>query len=179
MAMKIILAVVILLVIALVSVMIFFKVAVRSRDMVRKPIEQAYGTGERRALVLFQPSNHGGNVPITLAMAEALVEEGYTVTVNYPSELVPYDLEDYDALLFGTNVYVGETAQPLKKYLTSHKFSGKKVVLFVTGRLTEQPELETLKKLVPDGNEVHAIKVRPTEQQRLIDFVKESLCVTA
>lgn len=175
MAIKILLVVAILLIILLVTVMILFKVTVRSRDTVKKPNERVYGTGERLALVLYQPSNHGSNIKPTLAMAQALAEEGYTVTVNYPSELLPYRVEDYDALIFGTNVYLGETAQPLKKYLCAHPFTGKKVVLYLTGSASEAPELEPLQKLIPGGNEIHTIKVRASEQQRLADFVKDAL----
>ncbi len=156
----------------LIAAMALLKGAVRKRDRVRSPEERTYGAGERAALLLYQPSNHGGNVPLTQALAEQVAALGYTVTVNYPSEQLPYNPEDYDLLIFGTNVYMGEVAEPVKKYLSAHPFADKRVLLYVTGKLAERPELDALAALVPPGNEVAGVKLRAQEPEKLLDFAR-------
>lgn len=155
--------------------MVFFKLTVGRRDSWRRPEEKRRGTGEKRALLLYQPSNGGHNIPQAEALAGLLAEEGYTVTVNYPSGQLDYDPGQYDLLAFGTPVYMGETAKPLHQYLESHPFTGKRVLLFVNGRDEKAPELEALKLRVPEGNEVFGIKVANQDTKRLLEFAKEHL----
>lgn len=159
----------------LVAAMVGLKITVRSRDRVRLPDEKVYGRGSRRALLLYQPSNRGGNVNLSLGLAKVLGEEGYTVVVNYPSELLPYCPEDFDLLLFGTNVYLGETAKPLQSYLHSHPFTGQRVILYVTGQSAASPELAALEGQIAGDNEVYSIKIKPGDQEGLIRFVKAHL----
>ena len=163
----------VLLVSGLIAAMALLKGAVRKRDRVRSPEERTFGAGERGALLLYQPSNHGSNAPLTQALAEEVAALGYTVTVNYPSEQLPYNPEDYDLLIFGTNVYMGEVADPLKKYIAAHPFAGKRVLLYVTGQLTEHAELDALAALVPPGNEVAGVKLRAQEREKLLEFARD------
>lgn len=158
-----------------VTVMILLKSTVRTRDRVRRPDERVYGAGNRRALLLYQPSNRGSNVNTTLALAKVLGAEGYTAIVNHPSEVLPYRPEDFDLLLFGTNVYLGQTAKPLQSYLRAQRFTGKRVILYVTGSLAGAPELAELAGCVPPGNDVRTVKLKSGEQDKLIDFVKANL----
>lgn len=162
-----------LLAAALVGAMVFFKFTIGRRDSWKRPEEKSYGGGERKALVLYQPSNGRHNVPLAEALAKALARLGYAVTVNHPSDQVEYDPMDYELLAFGTPVYMGETARPLRRYLEGHPFSGKKVLCFVTGRTPEAPELESLQKLVGEGNEVRGVKVQPGETEKLLTLAGE------
>ena len=164
-----------LLVAAAVVMMVFFKLTAGRRDGWRKPGEQLCGAGPRRALFLYQPSNGGHNAAQAQALAGFLAGMGYAVTVNYPSPQLDYDPAEYDLLVFSSPVYIGETAKPLRDYLAGSRFTGKPVLLYVTGLLKEQPELTALEALVPPGNQVSAIKVKSTETGRLLDFARQAL----
>ncbi len=152
--------------------LIFFKFTAGRRDSWRMPDEKIVGDGTRKALLLYQPSNGGHNVPLADALARQVAEQGYTVTVNHPSERVTYDLEGYDLLLFGTPSYLGETSKALRSYIKAHPVWGKRILLFVTGTLSDAPELEALKGLFPPENEVYSIKITTAESARLLDFSK-------
>ena len=104
------------------------------------------------------------------ALARALVRAGHTVTVNFPSPLLDYDPMDYDLLVFGGSVYMGEVARPLKDYLSSLRFRGRQVLLFAVGDLDRSPELASLRLCVPAGNQVRSIKVKPGEAALLCQF---------
>lgn len=158
-----------------VAAMIFFKLTVGRRDSWRRSEEKRFGTGEKQALLLYQPSNGGHNGPQAEALAKLLAEEGYTVTVNHPSDQAGYDPARYALLVFGTPVYMGETAKPLHRYLETHPFTGKRVLLFVNGLDEKAPELEALKLRVPEGNEVYGIKVSNKDTGRLLGFARAHL----
>ncbi len=156
--------------------MVFFKLTMGKRDSWRKPEETIYGTGAKKALLLYQPSNGKHNVPLAKALAEDLAGRGYTVTANYPSEQLTYDPADYDLILYGSPVYMGETSKALRNYIQSHPVTGKDVLLFVTGMQTEQsPELEALKLLFPDENHISTIKLSTKETQKLLDYARMQL----
>lgn len=161
-----------ILVVCGVAGLIFFKFTVGRRDSWRMPDEKIMGDGARKALLLYQPSNGGHNVPLAHALAQQVAKQGYTVVMNHPSERLTYNLEEYDLLLFGTPSYLGETSKALRSYIKSHPVWGKHIFLFVTGGVTEAPELESLKSLFPVGNELHGIKITTAEKARLLDFAK-------
>lgn len=96
-----------------------------------------------------------------------LARAGHTVTVNYPSPVLQYDPMEYDLLIFGGSAYMGEVGRPLKNYLSSLRFSGKKVLLFVVGELERAPEMAGLRLCVPAGNQVRSIKIRPGQEKQL------------
>lgn len=155
-----------------VAAMIFFKLTIGRRDSWRSPDEQTVGSGERKALLLYQPSNGRHNVPMAEALARQVADRGYTVTVNHPSEQLTYDPAEYDLLLYGTPVYMGETSKALRNYVQAHPVTGKQIILFVTGMQEKAPELEALKLLLPDENLVSGIKVGAKETEKLLDFAK-------
>ena len=163
-----------LLAAAAVGLMVFFKLTVTIRDTRRRSAEKRVGQGARKALLLYQPSNAKRNVAQAEALAARLAEMGYAVTVNHPSEDLPYAPGDYDLLVFGSPVYMGETARPLRRYLETHPFTGKRVLLYVDGLDRERaPELETLKELIPAGNQLHTVKVAPRDRETLLAFAAE------
>ncbi len=160
---------VVMLLLAL-AAMVFFKLTMGARDSWRKPEEKIVGNGGKKALLLYQPSNGRHNVPLAMALAELAAQRGYTVTVNYPSEQLEYDPAEYDLLLYGGSVYMGETSKALRNYIQAHPVTGKDILLFLTGLRPESPEGEALKLLLPDANRVNAIKVSVKETERLLDF---------
>lgn len=142
----------------------------RRRDLVRRPSEKQVGFGFKKALLIYQPSNRGRTRAIAWSLAQTLARAGHTVTVNFPSPVLQYDPAEYDLLVFGGNAYLGEVARPLKDYLASLTFKGKKVLLFVVGDLEKAPELAALRLCVPAGNQVRSIKIRPEEGKKLCQF---------
>lgn len=142
----------------------------RKRDLTRRPKEERFGLGFKKALLIYQPSNRGKNVPIVLALARALAAAGHSVTVNVPSPVLDYDPMEYDYLIFGGSAYMGEVGRPLMDYLARLKFKGKKVLLFVVGDMEKAPELAGLRLRVPGGNSVRSIKIRPGEGNKLNEF---------
>ena len=149
---------------------LIFYWTVRRRDLVRRPVERQVGYGFKRALLIYQPSNRGRNNAIAWALARALARAGHTVTVNYPSPVLQYDPMEYDLLIFGGSAYMGEVGRPLKNYLSSLRFSGKKVLLFVVGELERAPEMAGLRLCGPAGNQVRSIKIRPGQEKQLSQF---------
>ena len=107
---------------------------------------------------------------IAWALARALAKAGHSVTLNYPSPVLGYDPQSYDLLIFGGSVYMGEVGRPLKDYLSSLRFHGKQVLLFVVGDLEQSPELAGLRLCVPEGNQIRSIKIRPGEEKKLCQF---------
>ena len=142
----------------------------RRRDLVRRPVEKRVGYGARRVLLIYQPSNRGRNHAIAWALARALARAGSTVTLNYPSPVLNYAPQDYDLLIFGGSAYMGAVGRPLKDYLSSLRFQGKQVLLFVVGDLERAPELAGLRLCVPEGNQIRSIKIRPNEGKKLCQF---------
>lgn len=155
-----------------VAAMVFFKLSIGKRDSWRSPDEKIVGSGEKRALLLYQPSNGKHNLPLAKALAELLAQRGYTVTVNYPSEQLTYDPAQYDLLVYGSPVYMGETSKALRNYIQAHPVTEKQVLLFVTGMSEKGPELEALKLLLPDENRIYGVKVSVKERSKLLDFAK-------
>lgn len=142
----------------------------RRRDLIRRPVEKQVGYGARKALLIYQPSNQGSNHAVAWALARALAKAGHTVTLNYPSPVLSYDPQDYDLLIFGGSAYIGAVGRPLKDYLSSLRFRGKQVLLFVVGDLERAPELAGLRLCVPEGNHIRSIKIRPDEEKKLCQF---------
>lgn len=142
----------------------------RRRDLVRRPVEKQVGFGFKKALLIYQPSNRGRNHAIAWNLARTLAKANHTVTLNFPSPVLKYDPNDFDLLVFGGSAYMGELGRPLKDYLSSLKFKGKKVLLFVVGDLEKAPELAGLRLCVPAGNQVRSIKIRPDEGNKLSQF---------
>ena len=86
--------------------------------------------------------------------------------------LLGYDcIEDYEA----GSAYLGAVGRPLKDYLSSLRFRGKQVLLFVVGDLERAPEMASLRLCVPAGNQVRSIKIHPDEGKKLCQFAQASV----
>ena len=151
------------------TVLLLYRV-LNQRDQVHKPHETIYGVGFKRALLIYQPSNRGGNRLAAQILAEALAQAGYTVTVNHPSRRLEYDPMGYDLLIFGGAAYLGGLARPLIDYASRLKYTGRRVLLYVTGDMERTPELAAFRLCVPAGNRVRSIKIRPWEGKKLAEF---------
>ena len=171
----------ILIIVAIVVVFIvcagaLFVTTVKSVDKEHVPSEVVVGTGERSALVIYEPSKSSKTKDISMAIADTLAGEGFTVTINHPSPQLAYNLEDYDVIAFGTPVYAGQISSVLKSYVESNPVENKQILVYVTGAAPDDlKELEEMASWISAGNSVISIKVTKHNSGQLSDFVKENL----
>lgn len=147
---------------------------VKALNARHEPKELKFGSGKKSALVVYQPTKHGAEAGLTMALADYLAQNGYTVTVNYPSHELKYILSEYDLLALGSGVCLGRVSPILSEYIMTHPFKNKKVLMYTVGRnagdLTDLNELKIL--IDAQNNEVHAIKVSKEQEAELIAFVR-------
>ena len=139
----------------------------------RAPNERRFPLeGGKRALLLYQPTRHDTASRYAVQIAEGLNERGYDVTVNFAGESLPYDLNDYELLIFGTGAYMSMGAIPVRRYLRNHPFSRKQVVLFSVGsNLQADPEIEQMKaeiKAIKESRNLDAIPDGISEKKKAI-----------
>lgn len=146
---------------------------VRTLNTWREPQELKFGDGKKSALVVYQPTKHGAEAELTMTLADYLAQNGYTVTVNYPSHELKYILSEYALLAFGSGVCLGRVSPILSEYIMMHPFKNKKVLVYTVGRNTaDLTDLNELKILIDaKNNEVHSIKLSKGQNAKLTDFV--------
>lgn len=138
------------------------------------PNEVKLGSGEKTAIIIYQPTKHNTAYNITMAIANTLVKNGYTVTINYPSNDINYNLSQYDLIIFGSSVYVGKPSPVLGNYILRNKFRGKKVLIYTVGSLiNDDSDLKELKVLLDGVNDVKAIKVKKGQENIIEQFVEK------
>lgn len=140
----------------------------------RTPKEERYGGEQgKNALILYQPSPHGTVDIAAKRAALALNEKGYTVVMNYPSDLLDYDLDQYEVVCLGSAVYIGKVSAALTNYIKKHPFTGKRVFLFLIGKETEEKgELERTEALIGTGNAVSRVKVMRGQESLADDIIR-------
>ena len=160
--------------VAFLVVMLVMKHMMKKLMEERAPNERRFPLeGGKRALLLYQPTRHDTASRYAVQIAEGLNGRGYDVTVNFAGESLPYDLNDYELLVFGTGAYMGMGAIPVRRYLRNHPFSRKQVVLFSVGsNLQSDPEIEQMKTEIPHGNILYRIKVSRNQEDVMADFLK-------
>lgn len=131
------------------------------------------GTGKKQALLIYQPSNGDTTKNIGQEIAEKLAQDGYTVTINMPSEKTNYNINNYDLLVFGSPVYFGKFSTPLKNFMTNEKIENKNTIIFITGKFTKEhkEELE-MKALLDPSNNIYTIKTNQEEVKELHKFME-------
>ena len=176
MGVKILIAVVAVLVLVIAGALIWYFTTINCIKKVHTPNEAAFGTGDMRALVIYEPSKHDTTKDMSTLLAETLADNGFTVTVNYPSSQLAYRWEDYDIIALGSPVYVKEVSPVLKEYVLNNPIEGKRIILFATGFETDETlELAEMASWVSSNNSVVSIKVSKDDGERLVAFIKENL----
>lgn len=109
-------------------------------------------SASHKALVVYQPSMITNSTKnIAYQISNGLKDEGYEVTVAHPGKSLTTDLSAYDAVVFGSPVYMGQTSSVLNDYIKNIKnLKNQKVILFVTGSADDSVQLDSLGKLIPD-----------------------------
>ena len=174
---KIILIILGVLVVLFIADYVFFKIYLNLNTKELSPNEKILnGNADKKALVLYQKSKHDTATNITMALAEELNENGYTVVINHPSSELNYNVEDYDLLVFGSAVYMGTVSEPLQKYIDNAPLEGKDVVVYsVGGSLDEKQELELLKDKASRAKSVKGIKVSKGQEDVMKSFIKKCI----
>lgn len=172
---KIVLIIGILIIVVGITGITRMRMTLARNGKARKPKELIYdGRSGKNALVLYQPSPHGTVDVMAKAAAEALQDMGYTVTLNYPSEELDYDLNSYQVLAFGSAVYMGSVSGALVHYIKNCTFAGKKVFLFSVGKnLREKSELAFMEKFIGEGNMVSKLKVSKGEEKLVEKIIRQ------
>lgn len=134
------------------------------------------GNNKKNALILYQKSRHKTATNITMGIVKFLNSKGYNVTVNHPSSINKYNIEEYEIVFLGSAVYMGTVSEPLIKYIESNKFSGKKVIIYLIGLVTEKnTEIELLKNKINGACLVEGIKVKKGEEAKIEDLIEKVL----
>lgn len=133
----------------------------------------------KKALIIYQPSRTELTSKMADTIGQTLNKSGYEVTINYPSENISYDISKYEIIVFGTPVYMGQPSPVLEKYIKEiNDFSGKKVMIFVTGQLkNDTKEVEYLSELIKGESKIEKIKLIKGETdiatESVNDLIKE------
>lgn len=138
------------------------------------PDEMIVGNGTKRALIIYQPSHNDTTSDVTLELAQQLAGRDYTVTVNYPSTVLTYDLDRYDVIAFGTPVYMGRVSSVLESYIKSLSFGEKSILLYSTGmNLEDTSELSEMADWVNGINTINAIKLGKASPEIIEWFIDQ------
>lgn len=147
---------------------------VSSSNKVHEPDEVVVKGGEKKALLIYQPSKSSMTKDASLKLADVLKEEGYTVKVNYPSDKLNYDLNDYDVLAFGSPVYAGQVSTVLKDYMNNNPVENKKIIVYSVGSIpNNQDELNALEASVKGSNDIFKKKYTKDTEDDFYKFIKE------
>lgn len=173
---KILIAAAAVLVLVISGALIWYFTTISCIKKVHSPNEASFGTGDMRALVIYEPSKHDTTKVMAALIAETLADNGYTVTMNYPSSQLTYRWEDYDMIVLGSPVYVKKVSPVLKEYVLSNPIEDKHIIFFATGFETDETlELAEMASWVSTNNLAASIKVSKRDGERLVAFIKENL----
>lgn len=141
-------------------------------------VEQVYeesvweSQGNRNALILYQKSRFSLTQDTVICMAETLQKVGYSVVANHPRHDLLYEIQDYDLVVLCSPVYGGTVSQPLLDYASSHDFSGRNVVVVITGKdLSTDAEIGMVMDAVKGTDDINGIKTDRADN----DFARQFL----
>lgn len=166
----------VVLLIILFFISIIIKRDLDSLSIIHQPNQVDLGNGEKTALIIYQPASSRSVTQITMALAEALVQNSYKVTVNFPSDSLNYDLSSYDLIAFGSGVFMGSVSSTLCNYMFQNKFRNKKVLIYTIGqKLKDTSDLSELKIQLDNRNDIYSIKLKKGQEAEMRHFVNEML----
>ena len=122
------------------------------------------------ALLVYQPGLSNFQTRVSEAFAEGLADAGWRIAVTTASREAPADLEAFDLAVLGSPVYGGTPGKALASYIERvGDFSGKPVVILLTGAGDVQPAIEFSEAMVTKagGRPIHGLgltAMRPNEQ---------------
>ena len=129
--------------------------------------------GEKKALVLYEPSKHNKADKLNRLLAETLQKQGYEVTVNYLCRGGRYSLEEYEVISLGNHTYMGKISSSVGEYLKKKRPVRKKLIFFMTGMFPyREKEFKEIVEKVEEGNEIFCIKGMVNETEEIEEMIK-------
>lgn len=129
--------------------------------------------GEKKALVLYQPSKHNTADKLNRLLAETLQKQGYEVTVNYLCVGERYSLEEYEVISLGSPVYSGKISSLMGEYLEKKRPIRKKLIFFITGMLPyREKEFKGIIEKAEEENEIFCIKGMVNETEEIEEMIR-------
>ena len=102
-------------------------------------------------------------------------KKGYTVTINYPSDELKYDLDKYDTIVFGSPVFAGKVSPVLEEYIERNSIENKKVIVYTTGKFSnKKDELGKLESCISSNNEIYGEKYTKKTEESFLEFINKS-----
>jgi flavodoxin len=118
-----------------------------------------------KALVVYQPTVGDSGKTIAERIAAGLNENGYEVTLAYPSEKLSSDISAYDIVVLGSGVYAGKSSKALRDYVSSvDSFSGKTIFLYSVGSMETMEELDEFGAEIEGSNGLITFKFQSTDK---------------
>lgn len=148
--------------------------SVNSIEKVYPSREITIGKGEKKALLIYEPSKSKLSENVSLKVTDIMQNNGYSVTINYPSDELEYDLNDYDTIVFASPVYAHKISPVLEKYIKDNPIENKKIILYTLGKLENKSDLDKLKECVSKNNTIYAEKYTDSTEDSFYDFIENS-----
>lgn len=138
------------------------------------------GVDDGLALLVYQPSKTGHIDNSARLIAEELYKNGYKVVMDRPSIDLSSNVNEYDLIILGSNVYVGQLSSLIVDYATNlSSLKNKTLGLFSNGKLESTTEFSEIEDLVKGKPRIVTTKFiagsTATDEERVRDFVQDLL----
>lgn len=135
----------------------------------------------KRALVIYQPSRTDMTKTRAMAIAKAINDRGYQVTLNYPGNFLNENLTDYDVLVLGTPVYMEKISPVLDRFIKRIKGLERLHVLFFETGMTEVTDEDEafMNDIISGAASVSTVKFisgKDEENAKLMDKAVNEIC---
>lgn len=118
-----------------------------------------------KALVVYQPTMGDSGKTIAEKFAAGLNENGYEVTLAYPSEKLSVDISAYEIVVLGSGVYAGKSSKALREYVSSvDSFAGKTIFLYSVGSMETMEELDEITPAFEGSTSLTTFKFQSTDK---------------
>lgn len=136
------------------------------------------GVDDGMALVVYQPSPNGKIDDYARQIAKELFRQGYKVVLDRPSIDLSTSVAEYDIIVLGSKVYIGQVSELLLDYVASlPSLTHKTLGLFSSGRLETSNEFDEIENLVKGSPRIVTTKFLPysyaTPEELIADFVRD------
>lgn len=126
----------------------------------------------KKALLVYQPGRGDTSHEVAKSIAEGIKDSGYDVTMNYVGDYLPKSTEEYDLIVIGTTVYMGQVSKNVQEYVENiDNYGDGKLVIYSKGSAEESPELEELEKSFNSKKPDKKFKINVSEGN---DYKKEA-----
>jgi menaquinone-dependent protoporphyrinogen IX oxidase len=139
--------------------------------------EIVLGNGEKKALLIYEPSKHGLAEEVSMSVAKIMERKGYTVTVNTPSKELSYNWENYDVIAFGSPIFMSHASKVLKEYVQSKNVQNKNIFIYACGAMADNDnkELNEMSSWVSENNNIAKMKCKADEKETFNSFVEKTM----